>query len=90
MHDAGRRDVEAAKADGRWDQAYDKPSEMEVPADFLAALAKDPAALAFFNGLNRANQYSVAWRLQTAAKPETRARRFEQLLGMMRRGEKLH
>lgn len=90
MKPAGLREVEKAKADGRWEQAYDAASTMEVPDDFLRALAKDKKALAFFKTLNKANTYAIAWRLQTAKKPETRQRRMEKLLAMMARGEKLH
>jgi len=90
MTAAGLAEVEAAKTDGRWDNAYDSPSTMEVPDDFLEELKKDKAAYAFFKTLNRANTYAIAWRLQTAKKPETRARRMEMLLAMMRQGKKLH
>jgi len=90
MRPAGLAAVEAAKADGRWKAAYDAPGTSTVPADFLAALAKDKSALAFFGSLNRANHYAIAYRLQTAKKPETRQRRFELLLGMMKKGRKIH
>jgi uncharacterized protein YdeI (YjbR/CyaY-like superfamily) len=86
----GRAQVEAARADGRWDQAYDSPAASAVPEDFLAVLARFPKALAHFNTLNKANRYAISWRLQTAKKPETRQRRFEALLAMMKREEKLH
>jgi uncharacterized protein YdeI (YjbR/CyaY-like superfamily) len=90
MTPAGLAQVEAAKKDGRWDNAYDGPSTMSVPEDFLNELKKDKAAYAFFKTLNRANMYAIAWRLQTAKKQETRARRMETLLAMMRQGQKLH
>lgn len=63
---------------------------MEIPEDFLKELKKDTSAFAFFKTLNRANTYAIAWRLQTAKKPETRARRMQMLLAMMRQGKKLH
>jgi uncharacterized protein YdeI (YjbR/CyaY-like superfamily) len=90
MKPAGLTAVDAAKKDGRWDQAYDSPASMEIPADFLAALRKDRKAWALLKTLNRANTYAIAWRLQTARKPETRARRMAALLTMLSRGEKLH
>jgi uncharacterized protein YdeI (YjbR/CyaY-like superfamily) len=90
MRDPGRAEVERAKADGRWDAAYDKPSEMTVPADFLEALAPYPEALAHFKSLNKANTYAIAWRLQTAGTPATRQRRLEALVQMMKRGEQLY
>jgi uncharacterized protein YdeI (YjbR/CyaY-like superfamily) len=90
MKAAGLAAVEAAKEDGRWKAAYDSPSQHQVPADLLAALAKDKKALAFLAGLNRANTYAIAYRLQTAKKPETRAKRFELILGMLKRGAAFH
>jgi uncharacterized protein YdeI (YjbR/CyaY-like superfamily) len=90
MKAAGLKAVQAAKEDGRWDRAYDSPAQMRIPPDFLAALKKDRRAYAFFKTLNKANTYAIAWRLQTAKKPETRARRMAALLAMLSRGEKLH
>ncbi|MFN8541788.1 MAG: YdeI/OmpD-associated family protein [Thermomicrobiales bacterium] len=90
MQPAGLAEVEAAKRDGRWDAAYDSPKNMVVPDDFMQALGENEQALAFFNTLNQANKYAIAWRLQTAKKPETRQRRFDALLAMLERGEKLH
>ena len=90
MTAAGKREVDLAKKDGRWDQAYDAPSAMVVPADFLTLLKKDKKAFEFFNTLNKTNTYAIVWRLQTAKKPETRARRAESLLTMLKAGRKLH
>lgn len=77
MKPAGLKEVEAAKTDGRWESAYDSPSNMKVPDDFLKQLQKDEKAYAFFLTLNKANTYAIAWRLQTAKKPETRERRMK-------------
>lgn len=90
MRAPGLAAVEAAKKDGRWDRAYDKPSAMEVPTDFLAAVKKHKKAHALFLTLNKANLYAIAWRLQTAKKPETRQKRFDALLAMLKDGKKLH
>lgn len=90
MKAAGQAEIEAAKKDGRWTAAYDSPSKATVPDDFLAALKKDKKALAFFESLNKANTYAIAYRLQTAKKAETRARRLQMILEMMKRGEKFH
>jgi uncharacterized protein YdeI (YjbR/CyaY-like superfamily) len=90
MKPAGLKEVEAAKKDGRWKRAYDSPSAMQVPEDFLKALAKHQKAKAFFETLNKANTYAIAWRLQTAKKPETRAKRMQAILEMLARGEKFH
>lgn len=90
MTAAGQKEVDAAKTDGRWDSAYDAPSTMKVPEDFLQELRKNVRAHKFFETLNRTNTYAIAWRLQTAKKPETRARRMEALLAMLAQGKKLH
>lgn len=90
MTAAGLVQIEAAKADGRWTRAYDAAKDMKVPEDFLKELSKNKKAKAFFDTLNKANTYAIAWRLQTAKKPETRERRMNALLEMMKKGEKLH
>jgi uncharacterized protein YdeI (YjbR/CyaY-like superfamily) len=90
MQPAGLREVEAAKADGRWQAAYDSATTMEVPSELAAALAKNKKAAAFFATLNKTNRYAVCWRVQTAKKPETRADRVKKLVEMLARGEKIH
>jgi uncharacterized protein YdeI (YjbR/CyaY-like superfamily) len=90
MQAAGFKEIEAAKADGRWEKAYDSPSNMEVPDDFLQALAKNKKAQAFFETLNKTNTYAIAWRLQTAKRDETRERRMKAILDMLEKGEKFH
>lgn len=90
MQLAGLAAVAAAKKDGRWGKAYDSPRNMEVPADFLKALAKNKKAKLFFDTLNRANRYSIAWRLQTAKKLETRQKRMDAIIAMLSRNEKFH
>ena len=90
MQPSGLAEVERARLDGRWERAYDPPSEATVPDDLAAALAADPAAAAFFQKLDSANRYAVLFRVQTALKPETRARRIAQLVAMLGRGEKIH
>lgn len=90
MRAPGVRQVEAAKKDGRWDGAYDSPKNMQVPADFIRAVNKDKKLKAFYATLNRANTYAIAFRLNTAKKPETRERRFAVLIGMLKEGRRLH
>jgi uncharacterized protein YdeI (YjbR/CyaY-like superfamily) len=90
VHPSGMNVIEAAKANGRWHTAYDSSKTMQIPEDFLQELAKDKKAEEFFKTLNRANTYAIAWRLQTAKKPETREKRKKQLVEMMKKGEKLH
>lgn len=87
---SGHEAVEAAKADGRWQAAYDSPRNAAPPEDFLKALDKDKKAKAFFETLNRANIYAIVYRLQTAKKPESRQRRVKMILEMLARGEKIH
>lgn len=88
MEQPGIALVEAAKADGRWEKAYAPPREMKVPKDFIAALEDDPVAMAFFNSLNKTHKHLIAFRLNTAVKPETRQRRFVKLLEMIKAGRK--
>jgi uncharacterized protein YdeI (YjbR/CyaY-like superfamily) len=90
MTHAGLAAVEAAKADGRWQAAYDSPRNATPPKDFLKALGKDKKAKAFFETLNKANVYAIVYRLQTAKKPETRERRLKMILEMLTRCEKFH
>jgi uncharacterized protein YdeI (YjbR/CyaY-like superfamily) len=90
MQPAGMAAIEAAKKDGRWDLAYDSPKDMKIPKDFMSEVERDKKRLAFFNTLNKTNRYAIAWRLQTAKKPETRERRMQVLLSMLDKGEKLH
>ncbi|TQM10427.1 uncharacterized protein YdeI (YjbR/CyaY-like superfamily) [Pseudoxanthomonas sp. 3HH-4] len=90
MRPAGMREVEAAKADGRWDAAYDGARSMDVPAELAQALAKNRKAKAFFDALDRTNRYAVCWRVQTAVKLETKRARVEKLVAMLARGEKIH
>lgn len=90
MQAPGHAQIEAAKADGRWAQAYDGARTSVVPDDLLVALDAEPQAKAFFATLNAANRYAVLWRIQTAVKAETRARRIAQLVAMLARGEVIH
>jgi uncharacterized protein YdeI (YjbR/CyaY-like superfamily) len=90
MEAAGLAEVERAKADGRWDAAYDSPKNAAIPEDFASALHAKPKAAAFFATLNSANRYAIVWRLQTAKRAETRAKRIAAFVAMLARGEKLH
>jgi uncharacterized protein YdeI (YjbR/CyaY-like superfamily) len=90
MKPAGLKAIESARRDGRWEAAYDSQSGATVPDDLQAELDRRPKAKAFFATLNSANRYAVLWRIQTAKKAETRAKRIEKLVGMLERGEKLH
>ena len=86
----GLAQIEAAKADGRWDSAYAPASTAEVPPDLAAALAANPEAAAFFATLTGANRYAILYRIGAVKKPETRARKIAQFVDMLARGETIH
>ena len=90
MHPAGIEEVERAKADGRWEAAYAGSASIEVPPDLRKALAAEPKAEAMFERLNRQNRYAILYRITTAKRPETRARRIEQFVAMLIRGETIY
>jgi uncharacterized protein YdeI (YjbR/CyaY-like superfamily) len=90
MRPPGQAEIDRARADGRWEAAYDGARTATVPDDLAAALAAVPAAAAFFETLDRQNRYAVLYRVQDAKRAETRARRIEKFVAMLARGEKLH
>lgn len=87
---AGLREIEAARSDGRWQAAYASQRTAEVPADLAEALEGNPAAKSFFATLESRNRYAILYRLHHATTPSARARRLEQFVGMLERGEKIH
>ena len=90
MRPAGRAEIERAKADGRWDKAYGGSSAKEIPEDLAAALAAEPRAQAMFEILTSANRFAVVFRVNSAKKPETRARRITQYVEQLARGETIY
>jgi uncharacterized protein YdeI (YjbR/CyaY-like superfamily) len=90
MQPAGLAEIERAKSDGRWEQAYDSQSKATVPEDLQRELDENPEAAKFFATLDSANRYAVLYRVHEAKKPETRARRIEKFVAMLNRHEKLH
>jgi uncharacterized protein YdeI (YjbR/CyaY-like superfamily) len=90
MRPSGLAEVEAAKADGRWDEAYEPPSTAEVPPDLERELKRDRAAREAFETLDGANRYAIIYRLNDAKRPETRERRLRKFVEMLRRGERIH
>ncbi len=90
MKPAGLREVERAKADGRWDAAYDAQSTATVPDDLRRELEKNDAAREFFQTLNSANRYAILYQIGDAKKPETRARRIEKFVAMLAERKKLY
>ncbi len=90
MRPAGIAAIERAKADGRWERAYAGPATIEVSEDLAVALRAQPAALAMFEVLTSQNRYAVLYRIDNAKRADTRARRIEQFVAMLARGETPH
>ncbi|MGH9802318.1 MAG: YdeI/OmpD-associated family protein, partial [Blastocatellia bacterium] len=90
MKPAGLKTIESAKQDGRWEAAYDSQSKATVPDDFQAELDRSPKAKSFFATLNSVNRYAILFRIQTAKKAETRAKRIQQFIQMLEKNEKIH
>lgn len=90
LQSPGLAEVEAAKSDGRWEAAYASQAKASVPEDLAAALALRETARRFFETLDRANRYSILYRVNDAKRPETRARRIAQFVEMLARGETIH
>jgi uncharacterized protein YdeI (YjbR/CyaY-like superfamily) len=90
MHPAGLAQVEAAKADGRWDRAYAGPAGVVELPEFLSALEANPVAKAFYLSLSSANRFALYYRLQSVKKQQTRDRKIIEFVGMLERGETFH
>lgn len=90
MHRSGKDQVRRAKEDGRWEAAYAGQADAQVPEDLADALTANPRAGEMFGTLTSANRYSILYRISTAKKDETRARRIEQFVEMLARGETIH
>ncbi|MEM0910182.1 MAG: YdeI/OmpD-associated family protein [Pseudomonadota bacterium] len=88
MEEPGMIHVRAAKSDGRWENAYAPPSEQSIPDDFIRALNVHPTAEAFFKTLKKTHLNAIAYGLSSAKRPETRQRRLEKFVDMMKRNEK--
>jgi uncharacterized protein YdeI (YjbR/CyaY-like superfamily) len=90
MRPAGLAEVDQAKTDGRWEDAYEGQRTAKVPPDLQRELDSNRAARDFFAGLDSANRYAIVYRLEEAKKPETRERRLRKFVAMLERGEKIH
>ncbi len=90
MQPPGLKEIERAKADGRWQKAYDSPGNMEIPDDFLLELNKNQKASMFFRTLNKTNLFAIGYRLQTAKTTETRQKRMTEIIRMLEKEEKFH
>lgn len=87
MQPTGFKEIEAAKADGRWDNAYHSQSSAEIPTDFAEALATSPKAKAFFETLKKSDRYPFLYRIQTTKRPENRARKIAEYVAMLESGK---
>lgn len=90
MRKPGLRQIEAAKADGRWATAYAPASTAKVPPDFQDALSANPQAAKFFATLKGANRYAILYRIGSVKRPETRARKIAEYVAMLERGKTIH
>lgn len=90
LRPAGAREVELARADGRWEAAYVGQASAQAPADLQRELDRDPRAREFFESLESHNRYAIVYRIEEARRPQTRAQRVERFMKMLRAGEKLH
>jgi uncharacterized protein YdeI (YjbR/CyaY-like superfamily) len=90
MRPAGLREVEQARADGRWERAYQSQSRITVPEDLARALAANPRAREFFATLDGTNRYAVLYRIASAKRPETRAKRIDTFVAMLSEHKKIH
>jgi uncharacterized protein YdeI (YjbR/CyaY-like superfamily) len=90
MQPAGRAQIEAAVADGRWDRAYASSSGAEVPGDLQSALNASPKAATFFKTLSSRNRYAILYRIGAVKKTETRKRKIAEFVAMLERGETIH
>jgi uncharacterized protein YdeI (YjbR/CyaY-like superfamily) len=90
MQPAGIAEVERAKADGRWQRAYGGSASLDIPDDLRDALAASPRAQRMWDVLTRTNKFSVVYRVQDAKRAETRARRIQQYVEMLARGDTPH
>ncbi len=90
MNQAGLLEIERAKKDGRWEAAYESQAGASAPPDFEEELDRHPRAKEFFRSISAANRYAIIWRLQTAKKAETRAKRMRSFIEMLEKGETLH
>ncbi|WP_010500224.1 YdeI/OmpD-associated family protein [Paenibacillus elgii] len=90
MQPPGLRAIEAAKQNGQWDKAYESQSRATVPDDLQRELDRNPQAKAFFEALDKQNRFAVLFRIHSAKKAETRAKRIQQFVTMLERGEKIY
>lgn len=90
MKPAGQAAIDAAKADGRWENAYASSKNAEMPQEFVMAINNNPKAKAFYETISPTNRYAIYFRITTPKKAETRARKIKEYVEMLERGETIH
>jgi uncharacterized protein YdeI (YjbR/CyaY-like superfamily) len=90
MCSPGLAEVDRAKADGRWEAAYDSPAQARIHPQLQKALDRSPKAKTFFETVSRGNRYAVIWRVATARTEEIRQARIKMLIDMLEKGKTLH
>ena len=90
MKPSGIEEVERAKKDGRWNAAYDSPSNMKPPKEFLERLATNKKAQEFYSTLNKTNTFAISFRIHAAKKEETKIKRIEKFIVMLEKEEKIY
>ncbi len=90
MQPSGQAEIDRAKEDGRWDEAYASPTNTAAPDDFVKAISKNTKAKEFWEVLNKTNKLAMIWQINNAKREETRTRRIEKFVGMLERGKKLY
>jgi uncharacterized protein YdeI (YjbR/CyaY-like superfamily) len=90
MQPSGQAEIDRAKGDGRWEQAYDSPANTTAPHDFMQALSKNKKAEKFWEELNKTNKFAIIWQINNAKKEETRNRRIDKFVLLLSRHEKLY
>jgi uncharacterized protein YdeI (YjbR/CyaY-like superfamily) len=86
----GLREVEAAKADGRWDRAYGSGKDLKIPDDLQAAIDAVPRARKMLATLTEQNRFALAFRMHNIKTPAGRQRKIEAFVEMLKRGETIH
>jgi uncharacterized protein YdeI (YjbR/CyaY-like superfamily) len=90
MQPEGMRQVELAKADGRWESAYESQSKITIPADFQGELDKNQKAKDFFSTLDSINRYAILFRIHSAKRPATRSARINKFIEMLSNNQKIY
>ncbi len=86
----GQMEIDLAKKDGRWENAYESQKNIGIPEDFQNKMDANPGTFEFFNSLNKINKYAILYRIHEAKRPETRIKRIEKFIDMLKEKKKIH